>query len=439
MEDKLKNLNEKMNSTLLRDLDFNKNSMLQVMRKVKESEKPQNSSFFSRTWKFTLSSVVSVSLLTAVMLFAVEQMNLKESGDTKLLKENLANKPATTTYVPEKKKEYFGEMTKEEVLTKMINTIDYFETAKGSFEEYTYNNMRTVEYQLNMKKPIGGFSKIVHVQNGKKNSNVEITYYDKSTIWSIFKENNSYRKIGYSPTATCCTLKIEDAFSTESDGTDMTSYRDRPPIGMAQNSLFPYEIASNYTRDLERWEIEKQDEMVLGHNTVVLKGYVDSYASEKHSSETFRFWVDKDTGILVKYETYNKNDEVVNYLHPKELLINIPVEVSKLKPDMTKYKNQDDINNNSSRGEMRFLAEDKNKVALFVVGDDLEAFELEEKGVKNIQSIFNAISLKKAQQKYPFLKLKKEPTYVVFDNEKQIFNTTDYNELVKYLKNLKLK
>ncbi|OOE12561.1 hypothetical protein [Fictibacillus arsenicus] len=439
MEDKLKNLNEKMNSTLLKNLDFNENSMMQVMRKVKESEKPQNSSFFSRTWKFTLSTVVSVFLLTAVTLFAVEQITLTESGDTKRLKENLANKPATTTYVPEKKEEYFGKMTKEEVLTKMINTIDYFETAKGSFEEYTHNNMTTVEYQLNMKKPIGGFSKTVHVPNGKKNSNVEITYYDKSTIWSISKENNSYRKIGYLPTATCCTLKIEDAFSTESDGANMTSYRDRPPIGMAQNSLFPYEIASNYTRDLERWEIEKQNERVLGHNTVVIKGNLDSYASEKHSSETFRFWVDKDTGILVKYETYNKNDEVVNYLYPKELLINIPIEVSKLKPDITKYKNQFDINNESPSGEKKFLAEDNSKVALFVVGDELEVFELEEKGIKNIQSIFNAISLKNAQQKYPFLKLQKEPTYVVFDNKKQIFNTSDYNELVKYLKNLKLK
>lgn len=435
MEDKLKNLNEKMNSTLLKNLDFNENSMMQVMRKVKDSEKPQNSSFFSRTWKFTLSTVVSVFLLTAVTLFAVEQISFKESRDTKLLKENIANKPATTSYVPEKKEEYFGEMTKEEVLTKMINTIDYFETAKGSFEEYTHNNMTRVEYQLNMKKPIEGFSKSVHVPNGKENSNVEITYYDKSTIWNISKENNSYRKIGYMPTATCCTLKIEDAFSTESDGANMTSYRDRPPIGMAQNSLFPYEIASNYTRDFERWEIEKQDEMVLGHNTVVLKGYLDSYASEKHSSETFRFWVDKDTGILVKYETYNRNDEVVNYLYPKELLINIPIEVSKLKPDITKYKNQFE----SPSGEKKFLAEDKNKVALFVVGDDLEVFELEEKGIKNIQSIFNAISLKNAQQKYPFLKLEKEPTYVVFDNKKQIFNTSDYNELVKYLKDLKLK
>jgi outer membrane lipoprotein-sorting protein len=120
----------------------------------------------------------------------------------------------------------------------------------------------------------------------------------------------------------------------------MTMTRDCPPIGLAQNSLFPYEIASNYTRDLEKWEIEKQNEELVGHNTLVLSGELDSYASDKTKSATFRFWVDKDTGILLKYETYNSSGEVVHYLHPKKLVINQKVDPKKHKPDLSKYKRE---------------------------------------------------------------------------------------------------
>jgi outer membrane lipoprotein-sorting protein len=337
VENKLKDLNEKMNSTLLKDLDFNENRMIHVLKSIKNEEQSPSGSLFSRTWKFALSSTLLASLLTGITLFTVDQLHPPDTSKTSIINK-MTTKSLTQVYVPEKKEEYFGTMTKEEILTKMINTIDNFETAKGSFEESTQNNKMIVDYELNMKNPIGGYSKTV--SKGETKPETEIVYYDNSTIWSISKETNSYRKIGYNPTATCCTLTIDTAFSEDVEGIDMTSYRDRPPIGLAQNSLFPYEIASNYTRDLERWEIEKQDEMLLGHNTIVLKGQLNSYASEKHSSQTFRFWVDKDTGILVQYETYNDQGEVVNYLHPKELLINVPVEINRLKPDTKNYKNQ---------------------------------------------------------------------------------------------------
>ncbi|OOE14035.1 hypothetical protein [Fictibacillus arsenicus] len=94
------------------------------------------------------------------------------------------------------------------------------------------------------------------------------------------------------------------------------------------------------------------------------------------------------------------------------------------------------IDNTNSEEEKRFLAEDANKVALFIVGDERDSFDLEEDAeINNIQSIFNASSLKRAQQKYEFLKLKEEPTYIVFDNKEEIYRTDDYNQLVNFLKN----
>jgi hypothetical protein len=55
-----------------------------------------------------------------------------------------------TENLPAAKEEYYEDMTKEEILTKLLNTIDHFQTIKGSFEEYTQDTKRTVEYELDM-------------------------------------------------------------------------------------------------------------------------------------------------------------------------------------------------------------------------------------------------------------------------------------------------
>lgn len=65
---------------------------------------------------------------------------------------------------------------------------------------------------------------------------------------------------------------LEDAWSFDEMGIPVTDYRFRPPIQEASNSLFLYDLASNYTRDLSLWEIEKQNEGLVGHNTLIIKG-----------------------------------------------------------------------------------------------------------------------------------------------------------------------
>ncbi|WHY78618.1 hypothetical protein QNH20_05585 [Neobacillus sp. WH10] len=86
--------------------------------------------------------------------------------------------------------------------------------------------------------------------------------------------------------------------------------------------------------DFSRWNIEKQNEDLLNHNTVVIKGTLSKYAKIKHESNSFRFLIDKDTGILIKYETYNETGNVVNYLHPIELIIIGPINTKNLSPNL---------------------------------------------------------------------------------------------------------
>ena len=56
-------------------------------------------------------------------------------------------------------------------------------------------------------------------------------------------------------------------------------------------SLFAYEKAASYLRNMGHWEIEKQNEALLGHNTIVLAGKMDEAVtnSEKLKGTTKRF------------------------------------------------------------------------------------------------------------------------------------------------------
>jgi hypothetical protein len=82
MEDKLRDLKEKMNSTLLKDLDFHENRKRKVLREIKEENSPLTKPFLSRTWRFTLSTVLTTSLLLGLSLFVADQLELADRSES---------------------------------------------------------------------------------------------------------------------------------------------------------------------------------------------------------------------------------------------------------------------------------------------------------------------------------------------------------------------
>jgi hypothetical protein len=238
------------------------------------------------------------------------------------------------TYSPPRQEENFSDMTKEQILTKMINSVDYFQTAKGEFKIPGGNTSgyAVVDYEISLRNLKGGFSKVINEKGKSENEQ----YYKDGTIWMIFKNQGSYREDKYQEAPRRGTLTIKDAFTTDKNGDSVTDYRERPPIGAPMSSLFHYEIVSSLMRDLNKWEIEKQNEMLLGHNTMVIKG-----KSNRRDAHSFRFWVDKDTGILLKYETYSPTGQVVDYLYPTKLEINVPINSKDFVPNLEGLKKQD--------------------------------------------------------------------------------------------------
>lgn len=325
MGNKLENLREQMNETIFRDVSFDEKQYQKVLNSI---NKTKNKTHIS-PWKNKFNMVLSVSVVSFMAVGLTYFVGSQINTSTGTGEGPVESTEDVTKYVPPVQEENFDEMTKEEILTKMINTVDHFETASGEYKMH-YGNIPSeyeVEYTVSLNKISAGFSKRTENVNGNKVLTSE--YYKAGSNWTLSDETKTFRESKYTENENYGTaLTIDEAFSENS-----TNYRERPPIGVAHETLFPYEIASNYTRDLNSWEIEKQNEELLGHNTLVIKGNINH-----RDFQSFRFWVDKDTGILVKYETYKSTGDVVDYLYPSRLEVNIPIDSEQFTPNLDGYK-----------------------------------------------------------------------------------------------------
>ncbi|CEG27198.1 sigma-E factor regulatory protein RseB domain-containing protein [Bacillus sp. B-jedd] len=339
MENRLENLKEKMDETILREVYFDAKQYQQVLNSIEKSEFQKQGILLKNIFNTVLSISVVSLIFFGITHFVGTQLNsfnepeVNQANDpNKKTLESLKSSDEKTAYIPPKQEENFEDMTKEEILTKMINSVDYFETAVGEFKSYSGvdQGYTVVEYAISLKNQPGGFGKRTYKENDKNDTFYE--YYKDGTVWNLIEQTHTYRQMSYSEGSSSGTLNIENAFTVDHEGINVTNYRERPPIGSANETLFPYEIASNYTRDLNSWDIEKQNEELLGHNTIVIKG-----TKNHREFQSFRFWVDKDTGILVKYETYNSAGDIVDYLHPTKLEINVPIDSDKFTPNLEGY------------------------------------------------------------------------------------------------------
>lgn len=225
-------------------------------------------------------------------------------------------------------------MTKENIHYKMLNSIDYFNTISGNFDYtsesagYKYH----VEYNVDMVNP---------------KSQVKVTGNDGLSKESIFNGdgslislNNKERSYSISETPNHDEVKkirseslLEgespiNRYSINDDGEKIYDYRIDPAfMDMAQNSLFPQEIALGYLEEYSKWDI-KNTEKINGLDAIFLGGELNEYYQAKHKVKTFKLWVHAETGILLKMEEYNEKGQATESLVTNSIKINVPIKTT---------------------------------------------------------------------------------------------------------------
>jgi hypothetical protein len=347
MDKFLSHTKENMDATVMSDIHFDEQNKKNVLQAI--SDKRSKQRFIKPSFRYALSIGTACMFFLGVGYFISEKVDLSTGEEyVGSVKPQESQKGSNPSHPPTMDESY-EDMTKNDVLEKLLNTVDHFETASGEFELFTtYRDGRTIvtstEFKLRNKSDFGGYDKTSEKLSDGGESVNETIYNDKK-IWRKESAGKTYTACEYQPVPSQENFTTpEEAFSVDTNALfkSNTKLRERPLLGSRSAlSLFPYEMTSNILRNEQLWKIEKQNEEVAGHNTIVLFGEFDEYEKELSKNDTFRFWVDKDTGILVKYEMYGSDGDVADYLHPIRLEVNVPVDPKEFVPDLDGYNRMD--------------------------------------------------------------------------------------------------
>lgn len=212
---------------------------------------------------------------------------------------------------------------KTNIYNKMLNTIDFFNTAELSADihmsedenltvDYYTDIDASLAYQATYESGILTFESfcnpkndfLIHVDNKRKTYN----RYDLK----VYKRSDS----PYIP--------LEERIIVDNaTGDGLPGYRYRinaTNCSLASYTILPEGLTYSYLADFERWEIEGDDIDYLDRKCIKIVGTPKPYTSEKHNNDSFVMLVDEQTGILLKFEGY-KNGELTRYITVTKCLI----------------------------------------------------------------------------------------------------------------------
>ena len=218
-----------------------------------------------------------------------------------------------------------NEDTKAKLLNGIINSVDYFQTAKGEFRtnllgmgETTVKYVTNIDSQRSYQR-ISGDS--LDLEQYFKDA-VFTTYDNRAKtvriVSSMLPVDN--RLLSYEPNTSVYGIAdpqrsfIDNRIHSGQDGVKEYRYRyDLTNTGIASTSLFSQELAFNFLADLNSWELVGGD-VFLGRNCFMLQGMPSAYANDKLQIHQFTLYVDAQTGIILKLQGYSQQGEMTQYL-----------------------------------------------------------------------------------------------------------------------------
>jgi hypothetical protein len=286
--------------------------------------------------KFLIAGVASVVL--AVSLVVYNGTDIAGSQD------NVAQASANI----QKVKVQNTDEQKTKIQTLMLNSIDHYKTAKGSFEYFSEsgNFHISVDYQTDLSDSPKSYEKVRGLAKENKNGittaaepGYEVSVYDGENLINYNSGSSDYQtnsvtksnvpiktivKVGKVSEKERNYLKnttIHERITTV-DGEKAYIHRIDPSyMGIAKTSLFPEDIAMGLLADDARWDITGQ-ENIAGVKTVVIEGKLNSEYSKRYNAKTFKLNIEPNTGIMIQMEVFDSSGTIKESIKTKNIEIN---------------------------------------------------------------------------------------------------------------------
>lgn len=212
---------------------------------------------------------------------------------------------------------------KTNIYNKMLNTIDFFNTAELSVDIHMAEGE---DLKVDYYTDIDGSSAYQAIyDHGVLTSE---TYCSPNSDFLTFVDNkrktyNQYHLKVYKRSDSPYIPLEERIIFDDITGDGLPIYTYRRNITnctLASYCLFPEGFTYSYLADFERWEIENDNVDYLDRKCIKIVGRPNPYTSDKHNNDNFVMLVDEQTGIILKFEGY-KNGELTRYQTVTKCLI----------------------------------------------------------------------------------------------------------------------
>lgn len=230
------------------------------------------------------------------------------------------------------------ESAQEEVYYKMLNSMDYFTTARVSFTEVLPGFDEELAYTIETNLD----TSIAHQTLTRSNDPdfSQETYADGATVWEY--DNQAKRGSSSGGVEKRRTLEeewpgITERYYIDENGDPNYCYRGNPTnVSGAGECLLPQTWAFGFLPEKDLWVIEGSLEY-CGRQCYDIVGTVrDSYAAQIGAGQ-FRMYVDQETGILLMLDAWNDQGSACS-VTVTEITVDDPSICAAFDYDMSAYQ-----------------------------------------------------------------------------------------------------
>jgi len=280
-----------------------------------------------------------------------------------------ASKTTNEVFIDNVSKQLFGEfevsndnlqLTKDDVYSKIINSIDYYTQVSGSTITITQGLDNPTYTEFNSDLITGTFKEKIYNINGS--IDVNNFSFDTSNIEPDNINCGSYNENIVSDNSEIKSVEIDNvndtilyvnggvttkALSTCSEGirtyTDENGDKNYVYRGNATNinsselNLFSQYLAFGYLEDFNNWDIIGTDEYLGRYCTIIQGGYTE-YGT-KFNVDNFKMYVDSNTGVVLRYEGYS-NDTLVDYAIVTDISYTSDIDINEISALIENYASQ---------------------------------------------------------------------------------------------------
>ena len=227
------------------------------------------------------------------------------------------------------------ESVKEEIWHKMLNSIDYYNTVSGKMIYADCPGGAVyVEYQTNLDES-SAYTKVreVNVSDSSAVMNGNFPSFSDANTFAVEVFTNgtslitldNLNRTAVNETNSVFTrdnsepLDDEERVVIEEDGTPGYYYRcDITNTFLASASLLPQEMTFGFLTDFDLWDIDKVDTYAQ-RECYVISGVSSNDYGSKVGVQSFRMYVDCETGVLLNYIGYDEEENIHAYLATEEI------------------------------------------------------------------------------------------------------------------------